>query len=122
MSDINRTIETLLDDYAEALRDGCIATFLKSLTREEAKRMASSRQFQDATEVARILNGVAFADKAITSNVGLFISRVDAKIASRLKKSRASSSARRAAHPSPCGRGGARTRSATKTPKAEKPI
>jgi hypothetical protein len=112
MSDMNRTIEKLLDDYAEALRDGCIATFLKSLTREEAKRIASSRQFQDATEVARVLNGVAFADKAITSNVSLFISRVDAKIASRLKNTRVSSRARR----------GARAMPATKTQKAEKPI
>ena len=112
MSDINRTIENLLDDYAEALRDGCIPTFLKSLTREEAKRIVSSRQFQDATEIARILNGVAFADKAVTSNVSLFISRVDAKITSRLKKTKASSPARRSARAKPL----------TKTEKTEKPI
>jgi hypothetical protein len=112
MYDINRTIEKLLDDYAEALRDGCIPTFLKSLTREEAKRIASSRQFQDATEMARILNSVGFADKAVTSNVSLFISRVDAKIASRLKKPKASSRRGR----------GARTKPVTKMEKIEKPI
>jgi hypothetical protein len=112
MSDINRTIENLLDDYAEALREGCIPTFLKSLTREEAERIVSSRQFQDATEIARILNGVAFADKAVTSNVSLFISRVDAKIASRLKKNKASSRRGRRAGVKPL----------TKTEKTEKSI
>ena len=122
MCDINRTIEDLLDDYAEALRDGCIPTFLKSLSREEAKRIASSRQFQDATEIARILNSVAFADKAVTPNVSLFISRVDAKIRSRLKKARTSSGARRGARPSPCRKGGARAKPVTKTVKTEKPI
>ena len=95
MTDTNREIQELLVDYAGALRDGCVPTFLKSLEREEAHRIASSRQFQDAAEVTRVLNGVAFADKAVTPNVGLFISRVDAKISSRLKKARASSRGKR---------------------------
>jgi len=85
MSDTNREIHELLVDYAGALRDGCIPSFLKSLTREEAERIASSWEFWDATEVSRILNGVGFADKAVTTNVSLFISHVDAKIASRKK-------------------------------------
>ena len=88
MSDKNREIQELLVDYAEALRDGCIPTFLKSLTREEAQRMASSREFRDDTEIVQILNGVAFANKARTCNVGQFISRVDHEIESRLKRSR----------------------------------
>ena len=91
MLDTNREIQELLVDYAGALRDGCMPAFLKSLTREEARRIASSRQFQDATEIARILNSVGFADKVVTPNVSLFISRVNAKISSRLKKARASS-------------------------------
>jgi hypothetical protein len=95
MPDKNREIQELLVDYAGALRDGCLPTFLKSLACEEAHRIASSRQFQDAAEVARVLNGVGFADKAVTPNVGLFISRVDAKISSRLKKARASSRSER---------------------------
>ena len=95
MSDRNREIHELLVDYAGALRDGCIPTFLKSLTREEAERIASSWEFWDATEISRILNGVGFADKAVAPNVSLFISRVDAEIASRMKKSRASSSSKR---------------------------
>ena len=95
MTDTNREIQELLVDYAGALRDGCVPSFLKSLEREEAQRIASSRQFQDAAEVTRVLNGVAFADKAVTPNVGLFISRVDAKISSRMKRARASSRGRR---------------------------
>jgi hypothetical protein len=96
MSDMNRTIEELVDDYAAALRDGCIPTFLKSLTREEGRMVASSGEFWDATEVVRILNGVGFAGKAETSNVGLFMSRVDARIGSRLKKIKAASQVKNA--------------------------
>lgn len=113
MSDINRTIEKLLDDYSEALRDGCIPTFLKSLTREEAKRTASSRQLQDATEMVRILNSVAFADKAATpKNLDSFISHVNAEIASRLKRTKALSRGRR----------GTRTKPVTKMGNNGKPI
>ena len=89
MSDTNREIQELLVDYAGALRDGCIPTFLKSLTREEGQLIASSSQFWDATEIVRVLNGVGFADQAVTADVGLFMSRVDANIVSRSKKSRA---------------------------------
>ena len=102
MPETNREIQELLVDYAGALRDGCIPTFLKSLTREEAQRIASSREFWDATEVARILNSVGFADNAVTPNVSLFISRVNAEIASRLKKAKASSRrGKRATHARP---------------------
>jgi len=95
MPEANREIHELLVDYAGALRDGCIPTFLKSLTSEEAERIDSSWEFWDATEVSRILNSVGFADKAVTTNVSLFISRVDAEIASRLKKAKASRPGRR---------------------------
>jgi hypothetical protein len=103
-NDRNREIHELLVDYADALRDGCIPAFLKSLTRDEAEKIASSWEFWDATEISRILNGVGFADKAVAPNVSLFISRVDAEIASRLKKSKAS----------PPGKRRTRTRSAAK--------
>jgi hypothetical protein len=89
MANINREIQELLVDYAGALRDGCIPSFLKSLTREEGRLIASSSQFWDATETVRVLNGVGFADKAAIADVGLFISRVDANIVSRSKKTRA---------------------------------
>jgi hypothetical protein len=99
MADVNRTVQELLSDYADALRNGSTPVFLKSLTREEARRIASSRQFWDASEVVRVLNGVGFADKATTPNVGLFISRVDAEIASRLKRAKAPPRGRRGINP-----------------------
>jgi len=86
MTEINRTIQELVVDYACALRDGALPEFLKSLTRQEASEIVSSRQFADATEVVRVLNEVGFADKAVMPNVSLFISRVNAQITSRRKK------------------------------------
>ncbi len=90
MSDIHREIQELLVDYAGALRDGCIPTFLKSLTRKEAKTIVASDQFGEATEIVRVLNSVGFASKAVTADVGLFMSRVDANIVSRMKRARGS--------------------------------
>ena len=112
MSDTSREIQELLVDYAGALRDGCIPTFLKSLTREEAQRIVSSREFSDAAEMVRILNSIGFADKAITSNISLFISRVDAKIRPRLKRLKALSRGKQAACAKPI----------TKTKKTGKPV
>ena len=91
MADINREIQELLVDYACALRDGCIPSFLKSLTREEGQSIASSGEFWDATDIVRILNSTAFAEKAVTADVGLFMSRVNANIVSRIKKARGAS-------------------------------
>lgn len=98
MSGTNREINELLVDYAGALRDGGIPIFLKSLTHKEARNVASSNEFWDAAEVVRTLNSVGFADKAVTTNVSLFISHVDAKIASRLKKLKASPPGKRSSH------------------------
>jgi len=95
MADTNRTIQELLSDYAGALRDGCVPVFLKSLTRQEGQMISSSSEFWEATEVVRILNGVGFAKKAVTADVGLFMSRVDANIASRLKKAKTGSRRKR---------------------------
>ena len=112
MADMNRKIQELLSDYAGALRDGSLPVFLKSLTRQEGKRLTCSDEFWEAAEVVRALNGVGFADKAVTADVGLFASRVDANIASRLKKAKSSPRTRRSTG----------NRSMTKTRKAEKPI
>jgi hypothetical protein len=89
MSDTKREIQELLADYAAALRDGSIPAFLKSLTREEAGTIDTCRDFWDATEIVQALNGAGFADKAVTPNISLFMSRVDAEIASRLKQAMA---------------------------------
>jgi hypothetical protein len=86
----NREIQELLADYAGALRDGCLPTFLKSLTRAEAKRVSESQDFWEAAEIVRLLNSAGFGDKVVTPDVGLFISRVDAGIASRVRKATAS--------------------------------
>ncbi|MBN1974959.1 MAG: hypothetical protein JW787_15060 [Sedimentisphaerales bacterium] len=91
MSDTNREIQELLVDYAGALRDGGIPSFLKSLTREEGQAIASSGEFWEAAEIVRVLNGTAFAEKAVTADVGLFMSRVNANIVSRQKKARGAS-------------------------------
>ena len=112
MADKNRKIQELMSDYAGSLRDGCLPVFLQSLTRQEGREMTSSREFWDAAEVVRVLNGVGFADKAAIADAGLFASRVDANIASRVKKAKSS--------PRPRRTNGAR--SMTKTRKAEKPI
>jgi hypothetical protein len=112
MADTNRKIQELLSDYAEALRDGCLPVFLKSLTRQEGNEMASSREFWDAAEVVRVLNGVGFADKAAIADARLFASRVDANIASRLKRAKSSPRAKRAIG----------NRAMTKRQRAEKPI
>lgn len=112
MIDTNRKIQELLIDYAGALRDGCVPVFLKSLTRQEGQTIASSSEFWDAAEIVRILNNVGFADKAVTADVGLFASRVDANIVSRLKKAKTSSRGKRTTG----------AKSITKTQKTEKPI
>jgi hypothetical protein len=99
----HREIQELLADYAGALRDGCIPTFLKSLTREEAKRISESEDFWEAAEIVRLMNSAGFGDSLVTPDVGLFISRVDAAVASRLKKAGASTR-ERSRSPAPAAR------------------
>lgn len=83
-----REIEQLLIDCAEALRDGSTATFLKSLTRAEARIIAFSDDFMAAARIARLLNSVAFADRVARANVDLFLSRVNARIKGRTRRTR----------------------------------
>ncbi|MFC1766360.1 hypothetical protein ACFL6U_30320 [Planctomycetota bacterium] len=89
MSEQHRDIETLLVDYAGALRDGCIPVFLKSLSREEAARVVASGDFDEAADLVRVLNQMHFGSRAVSPDIGLFISRVDAEIASRVKQAKA---------------------------------
>ena len=81
-----REIEQLLIDCADALRDGSLATFLKSLTREEAQIIASSDDFMAAARIARLLNSVVFADHLAGVNEDLFLSRVNARIKGRTRR------------------------------------
>lgn len=89
MASVNREIQELLADYAVALRDGCLPSFLKSLTREEARCIRECGDFWDAAGMVRLMNSAGFADKLVTPDVGLFTSRVDARIASRQKEPQA---------------------------------
>jgi hypothetical protein len=98
MLNADREIQELVADYAVALRDGCLPAFLKSLSRDEAKRIGDSRDFWEATEMVRLINSAGFGDKVVTPDVGLFISRVDAGIASRLKKAQVSTRSRARNH------------------------
>ena len=83
-----RQTHDLLVDYAEALRDGSLPTFLKSLTRFEAHHVVPTPCFWQAAEIVRILNCVAFAEGITHPSLDLFTIRVDAKIASRSKRAR----------------------------------
>jgi hypothetical protein len=94
MQNDNREIQELLADYAVALRDGAVPVFLKSLTRVEAQRISESEDFWEATDVVRLMNSAGFGDNMVTPDVSLFISRVDAAIATRLKKGKASTRGR----------------------------
>jgi hypothetical protein len=90
----DREHQDLLADYADALRDGRVPGFLRTLTRREGRAVSDSDDLAQATEMVRVLNQAAFADKAMWPDMGLFISRVDAKIASRLQHSKAHVSGR----------------------------
>jgi hypothetical protein len=80
-----RETHDLLVDYAEALRDGNLPTFLKSLSRFEARHVLPTDGFWHAAGIVRALNSVAFAEGITHPSVDLFLSRVDAKIAARAK-------------------------------------
>ncbi len=88
MYDPNRKTETLLSDYAEALRDGYVPVFLRSLMREEGRTIRASTPFWEATELVRVLNWIAFADRTATPDINLFICRVNARIKTRQKMER----------------------------------
>lgn len=89
MSNKQRDIEVLLVDYADALRDGTIPVFLKSLSREEAETIRRSSEFPEALEIVRLLNEAHFAGRIAHPDIGLFISRVNAEIAARVKQAQA---------------------------------
>jgi hypothetical protein len=80
-----RETHDLLVDYAEALRDGDLPTFLKSLSRFEARHVLPVGGFWHAAQIIRTLNSVAFTEGITHPSVDLFLSRVDAKIAARAK-------------------------------------
>lgn len=105
-----REPQELLADYADALRDGRVPGYLRGLTRPEGRRVVDGEEFGQAMEAVQILNQAAFADKAVMPDMGLFIARVDAKIAGRLKHGRAHSSMHRRGHLASADRDGSGSR------------
>ncbi len=83
-----RETHDLLVDYAEALRDGNLPTFLKSLTRFEGREVLPVQNFRKAAEIVRVLNGIAFAEEMTIPSMDLFIARVSARIVSRAKNAK----------------------------------
>ena len=81
-----RETHDLLADYAEALRDGNLPTFLKSLSRFEGREVLPMPSFFKAAEMVRNLNGIAFAEKMTIPSMDLFITRVNTRIVARAKK------------------------------------
>jgi len=89
-----RETHDLLADYADALREGSLPTFLKSLSRFEARHVLPLPNFWRAAETVRILNDIGFADGMTIPSMDLFIARVNTRIASRRKKSKTSTHTR----------------------------
>jgi hypothetical protein len=95
MFDPYRQSHDLLVDYAEALRDGSLPTFLKSLSKFEAHHVVPVPAFWEGAAIVRLLNCVAFAEGITHPSLDLFIIRVDAKIASRSKRAKRPARAKR---------------------------
>ena len=83
-----RETHDLLVDYAEALREGSLPTFLKSLSRFEGQHVLPIPNFWYAAEMVRILNNNGFADEMSIPSMDLFLARVNARIASRRKQAK----------------------------------
>ena len=83
-----RQTHDLLVDYAEALREGSLPTFLKSLSRFEARHVLPLVNFWRAAETIRLINSIGFADGMTIPSMDLFIVRVNTRIASRRKKAK----------------------------------
>ena len=83
-----RETHDLLVDYAEALREGSLPTFLKSLSRFEGRHVLPIPNFWYAAEMVRILNNIGFAEGMTIPSMDLFLARVNTRIASRRKRAK----------------------------------
>jgi hypothetical protein len=90
-----REAHDLAIDYGEALREGSLPTFLKSLSQFEAREVLKNPGFRRAAEMMRLVNSSAFADEIAVPNVDIFLARVHARIVSRTRKAQAGRQARR---------------------------
>lgn len=94
-----REANDLAIDYGEALREGNLPTFLKSLSRFEAREGLRSPTFRRAAETMRLVNSSAFADTIALPSVDIFLARVHARIASRARKAQAGRAVERKRRP-----------------------
>lgn len=83
--DRSRQVHELTSDYAEALRDGRVGSFVQGLNAQEIRTICTDQEFGQASQMVQALNQLVFAPSAIRPQLDLFIARVDARIASRLK-------------------------------------
>jgi hypothetical protein len=83
-----REAHDLVIDYGEALREGSLPTFLKSLSRFEGREVLTTPNFWHGAQMMRIVNSIAFADDATIPNLDIFLARVHARIASRARKAK----------------------------------
>ncbi len=88
MFETYRETHDLLVDYAEALREGSLPTFLKSLSRFEGRHVLPLPNFWSAAEMVRILNSTGFAEGMTIPSMDLFLARVNTRIASRRKQAK----------------------------------
>ncbi len=90
-----REAHDLVIDYGEALREGSLPTFLKSLSRFEGREVLTTPSFWHGAEMMRIVNSIAFADDATIPNLDIFLARVHARISSRARKAETAKQVRR---------------------------
>lgn len=85
---VYREAHDLVIDYGEALREGSLPTFLKSLSRFEGREVLRTPNFWHGAEMMRMVNNIAFGDEITIPNLDIFLARVHARIASRARKAK----------------------------------
>lgn len=85
---VYREAHDLVIDYGEALREGSLPTFFKSLSRFEGREVLRTPNFWHGAEMMRIVNSTAFGDEITIPNLDIFLARVHARIASRTRNAK----------------------------------
>lgn len=83
---VYREAHDLVIDYGEALREGSLPTFLKSLSRFEGREVMRTANFWHGAQMMRMVNSIAFGDDITIPNQDIFLARVHARITSRARQ------------------------------------
>lgn len=94
MFETYREAHDLVIDYGEALREGSLPTFLKSLSRFEGREVLRTPNFWYGAEMIRTVNSIAFGDEITLPNLDIFLARVHARIASRARRAQGAGTGR----------------------------